>query len=257
MIHPTAVIHPEARLGRDVRIGAYAVIEADVEIDAGCTIGQHAVIEGPTRIGRHNRIYPHACLGTAPQDISYRGEATRLEIGERNVIREFVTIHRGTPKDRGVTRIGDDNLLMVSAHVAHDCIVGSHVIMANAAVLAGHVVVGDYAYLAGLCAVHQFVRIGAYAMLGGGTIATQDIPPFVMAAGNHAGLYGLNHKGLQRRGFGADEVRQLKQAYRLLFRTSLRLEEAIAAVRAAGLNSPSVAYLLDFLSAPSKRGVVR
>ena len=256
MIHPTAIIHPDARLGRDLTIGAYAVIEAAVEIGDGCTIGPHAVIEGPTFIGRDNRIYPHACLGTAPQDLGYSGAATRLEIGNRNVIREFVTIHRGTTKDRGVTRIGNDNLLMAYSHVAHDCMIGNQVTMANAATLAGHVTVGDYVNISGLCAIHQFVRIGAYAMLRGGTMVSLDVPPFMLAAGNHASLYGLNLKGLQRHDFSAAAIRGLKRAYKLLFCSSLRLEEAIAAVRAAGLDSPHITYLLDFLS-ESRRGVMR
>jgi UDP-N-acetylglucosamine acyltransferase len=257
MIHSTAIIHSSARLGRDLHIGAYAVIDAEVEIGDGCEIGHHAVIEGPTRLGRDNRIFPHACLGMAPQDIGYRGEPTRLEIGERNVIREFVTLHRASTKEQWVTRVGNDNLFMVSSHVAHDCIVGDHVIMANAATLAGHVTVGDYVNISGLCAVHQFVRIGASVMLGGGTMVPLDIAPFVMAHGNPAKLYGLNLRGLQRRGFSMAEIRQLKRAYKLLFHSELRLEEAMAAVQAEeGLDSPHVAYLLDFLRT-SKRGVNR
>lgn len=256
MIHPTALIDPSARLGQDVRIEPYAVIGADVDIGDGCQIGHHAVILGPTRLGRDNRIFPHACLGGEPQDIGYAGEATRLEIGARNVIREFVTIHRGTPKDRGVTRVGDDNMFMVHAHIAHDCVIGDHVIMANAATLAGHVTVGDYVNIAGLCAIHQFVRIGAHAMLGGGSMVPLDIPPFMLANGNRAKLYGLNVRGLQRRGFSPEDLRQLKQAYHLLFRSGQRLTEATAAVRAAGLDSPPVVQLLDFV-AESKRGITR
>jgi UDP-N-acetylglucosamine acyltransferase len=256
MIHPTALIHPSARLGNGISIEAYAVVGAQVEIGDGCEVGHHAVIQGPTRLGRNNRIFPHACLGGAPQDLGYRGEATRLEIGDRNIIREFVTIHRGTPKDRRVTRVGNDNMVMVQAHVAHDCLIGNHVIMANAATLAGHVTVGDFVNIAGLCAIHQFVRIGAHAMLGGGTMAPLDIPPFAMANGNRAKLHGLNRKGLQRRGFSPEDIRQLKQAYGLLFRSKLRLEQAIAAVVEADLNSGHVAYLLNFIH-ESKRGITR
>jgi UDP-N-acetylglucosamine acyltransferase len=256
MIHPTAIIHPSAQLGGNVNIEAYAVVGARVEIGDGCQIGHHAVIQGPTRLGRDNRIFPHACLGGAPQDLGYRGEATRLEIGDRNMVREFVTMHRGTPKDRQITRVGDDNMFMVHAHVAHDCLIGHHVIMANSATLAGHVTIGDYVNIAGLCAIHQFVRIGAHAMLGGGTMAPLDIPPFMMANGNRAKLHGLNRKGLRRRGFSPEELRQLKQAYGLLFRSNLRLREAIAAVMEADLNSPHVAYLLNFIR-ESKRGIAR
>lgn len=256
MIHPTAIIHPGARLGSDLSIGAYAVIGADVAIGDSYEIGHHAVLEGPARLGHDNRIFPHACVGLAPQDVGYRGEPTRLEIGERNVIREFATVHRGSTKEQWVTRIGSDNFFMVSSHVAHDCSIGDHVILANAATLAGHVTVGDYVNIAGLCAVHQFVRIGAYAMLGGGTMAPLDIPPFMMASGNHARLYGLNLRGLQRHDFSAEDLRQLKRAYQLLLRSELRLEEALAAVEAAGLDSPQVAYLLEFMRT-SRRGVTR
>lgn len=255
-IHATAIVHPRARLGGNVCIGAYAVIDANVAIGDGCEIGPHVVIEGHTQLGRDNRIFAHACLGAAPQDLSYAGEATRLEIGERNVIREFVTVHRGTAKDRRVTRIGNDNLFMVYAHVAHDCLIGNQVIMANAATLAGHVVVGDGVNIAGLSAIHQFVRIGSYAMLGGGTIATLDIPPFMLAAGNHARLYGLNRRGLRRHGFDSDTIKQLQQVYRLLFRSGKRLADAIGSAEAAGFASPQVSYLLAFLR-HSQRGVTR
>ncbi len=257
MIHPTAIIDPSARLGRDVRIGAYAVIGAGVELGDGCEIGQHAVIEGPSRLGPGNRIFPHACVGLAPQDLGFAAEATRLEVGARNVIREFVTIHRGTMKDRQVTRIGDDNLFMVSSHIAHDCLIGSHVVMANAATLAGHVTVGDHVNIAGLCAIHQYVRIGAYAMLGGGAMVPLDVPPFMVASGDRAKLHGLNTVGLRRQGFDKDELRRLKRAYTLLFRSDLRLTEAIEAVQAEHLDaSARVVQLINFIQ-ESKRGVTR
>jgi UDP-N-acetylglucosamine acyltransferase len=227
-IHATAIVHPHARLEDNVCIGAYAIIHANVVIGDGCEIGPHVVIE----------------------------EHTQLEIGERNVIREFVTVHRGTAKDHGVTRIGNDNLLMVYAHVAHDCLIGNQVIMANAATLAGHVTVGDCVNIAGLSAIHQFVRVGSYAMLGGGTIATLDIPPFMLAAGNHARLYGLNRRGLRRHGFDSDTIDQLQQTYRLLFRSGKRLTDAIVSVEAAGFASPQVSHLLAFLR-HSQRGVTR
>ncbi len=256
MIHPTAIIDASAKLRRDVSIGAYAVIGADVDLGDGCEVGHHVVIEGPTRMGKCNRIWPHAYLGAAPQDSGYAGEPTRIEMGDENIIREFATIHRGSPKDRGVTRIGNHNMFMAYSHVAHDCTVGSHVIMANAATLGGHVTVGDYVNIAGLCALHQFVRIGTHAMLGGGTMVPLDVPPFVMASGNHAKLFGLNRRGLERRGFSSHDIRQLRHAYKLLFRSDLRLADAIAAVEAERLDSPCVGDLIDFMKT-TKRGVTR
>jgi UDP-N-acetylglucosamine acyltransferase len=254
MIHPTAIIHPGARLGMAVEIGAYAVIGAQVSIGDGCCIGHHSVIEGPTSLGDNNRIYPHVCLGMDAQDLGPAAPAARLEIGAGNVIREFVTIHRGSAKDQGVTRIGDANFLMAYVHIAHDCVVGHHGVLANAVTLAGHVTIGDHVNMGGLCAIHQYTRIGSYAMVGGGSIITLDIPPFVLAAGNRAKLYGLNRVGLRRLGFSAHEINQLKQAYRLLFRDHRRLDEARAAIQAAGLDSPHVSHLLSFIST-SKRGI--
>lgn len=255
-IHPSALVDSSARIADNVVIGPYAVIGPEVEIGPDCEIGAHAVLEGPTTIGRGNRIFQFASVGSAPQDLKYAGEPTRLEIGDGNTIREFVTINRGTTKEAGVTRIGSHCLFMAYAHVAHDCIIGDHVVMANAATLAGHVVVEDHAILGGLCAVHQFARVGAHAILGGGTMAPQDIPPFVMAAGNHAELHGVNVRGLERRGFSAEDIRQLKRAYKLLFRGNRRLDTAIEEVRAQGLQSPHVQYLIDFMK-QSKRGVTR
>ena len=256
MIHPTAIIDPSAKLRSDVTIGAYAVIGANVDLGDGCEVGHHVVIEGPTRMGKCNRIWPHAYLGAAPQDLGYAGEPTRIEMGDENIIREFATIHRGSPKDRGVTRVGSHNMFMAYSHVAHDCTIGSHVIMANAATLGGHVTVGDYVNIAGLCALHQFVRIGTHAMLGGGTMVPLDVPPFVMASGNHAKLFGLNRRGLERRGFSNHEIRQLRQAYKILFRSDLRLADAIATLEAERLESPCVGDLVEFMKT-TKRGVTR
>ncbi len=256
MIHPTAIVHPDARLGSDIRIGAYALIGAAVEIGDGCRIGSHAVIEGPTSLGSDNHVFAHACLGLPPQDVGYEDEPTRLEIGARNVIREFATLNRGTMKDRRVTSVGNDNMFMAYSHVAHDCVIGDHVIMANAATLAGHVTVGDHVNIAGLCAIHQFVRIGAHVMLGGGSMVPLDIPPFTMASGDRARLRGLNTIGLKRRGFGDEPIRQLKHAYKLLFRSDKPLQDAIAAVREARLDAAPVIELLDFLS-ESERGITR
>jgi UDP-N-acetylglucosamine acyltransferase len=256
VIHPTALVHPNARLGANVRVGAYAVIGTEVEIGDNCKIGPHTVIEGPTRLGPNNHVFAHACVGLAPQDIGFEDEPTRLEIGARNVIREFATLNRGTMKDRRLTTVGNDNMFMAYSHVAHDCIIGDHVIMANAATLAGHVTVGDHVNIAGLCAIHQFVRIGAHVMLGGGSMVPLDIPPFTVASGDRARLHGLNIIGLQRRGFGSESIRQLKYAYKLLFRSDKPLRDAIVAVREAGLDAAPVIELLDFLS-ESKRGITR
>jgi len=257
MIHETAIIDPQAVLGRNLRIGAYAVIGAGVSLGDGCEVGPHAVIEGPTRLGCGNRLSAHAVLGLPPQDTRYAGEPTTLEIGARNTFREFVTIHRGTPKDRGVTRIGDDCLLMAYSHVGHDCELGSRIVMANASTLGGHVQVGSEAYISGLCAVHQFCRIGRNAMLGGGTIATQDVAPYVTVAGTRAALHGLNSRGLRRAGITPGAQRAIRAAYRLLFRSGLRLEEATAHI--AGdpeLACPEVDELLEFIR-HSGRGLVR
>lgn len=256
LIHPSALIDPAARVAEGVKIGAFTVVGPEVEIGPDCEIGAHAVIEGPTRMGRDNRIFPFASVGTAPQDLKYAGEPTQLEIGEGNTIREFVTINRGTTKQAGLTRLGSHCLLMAYAHVAHDCNIGDHVVMANAATLAGHVTVEDHAILGGLSAVHQFARVGAHAILGGGTMAPQDIPPFVMAAGNHAALHGINVRGLERRGFSADDILQLKRAYRLLFRGGRKFETGFEMIREQGLDSPHVQYLMDFIR-DSHRGVTR
>jgi UDP-N-acetylglucosamine acyltransferase len=257
MIHPTAIIHPNSQLGQHVRIDAYAVIEAEVVIGDGCHIGHHAVIEGPTELGCNNRIYPHTCLGTAAQELSQDDTPTRLVMGDNNIVREFVTIHRGSTKDRGLTQIGHNNMFMAYTHVAHDCTVGHHVIMANVATLAGHVSIGDHVNIGGLCAIHQFTRIGAYAMVGGGSMVNLDILPFTMAAGDRVRLVGLNQVGLKRHGFSPTTIQQLKRVYKLLFRSNLRFDEAIAAIHQAGLNQyPAVAQLLTFI-AESKRGIAR
>ncbi len=257
MIHDTATVDPDAYLGERVRVDAHAVIGAGVRIGDDCEIGPHAVLQGPMTMGRGNSVAAHAVLGGPPQDRGYAGEPTRLEIGERNVLREFVTIHRATTKDTWVTRVGDDNYIMAYAHIGHDCIVGNHVTMANGATLAGHVTVGDHVNIAGLCAIHQFARIGSHAMLGGGTMAPMDIPPYAMASGNHARLYGLNRRGLKRNGFSAEEISQIRHAYRLLFDSGLRLEQALQAIEAAPeLTCQRIADLVTFIRG-SKRGLTR
>ncbi len=255
-IHPTALVDPGARLGENVTIGPYAVIGAGVEIGEGTMVGPHAVIEGPTTIGRDNRIYQFASLGAAPQDKKYAGEPTRLEIGDRNTIREFCTFNRGTTQDAGTTRIGDDNWLMAYVHIAHDCVVGNQTIFANNAQIAGHVHVGDWAILGGFTVVHQFVRIGAHAMTGMGTILLQDVPPYVMANGNPSAPHGINAEGLRRRGFGPEAIAALRRAYKTLYRNGLKLEEACAEIIAAAKDEAALAPLADFLAAPG-RGIIR
>ncbi|MBE7565613.1 acyl-ACP--UDP-N-acetylglucosamine O-acyltransferase [Acidithiobacillus thiooxidans] len=255
-IHPTAIVDSGAIVGADCKIGPYAVIGAHVELGAHCQIGAHAVLEGPTRIGSHNHIFQFASVGTAPQDLGYQGEPTALEIGSHNTLREFVTVNRGTVKGGGVTRIGSHNLLMAYCHVAHDCRIGDQVVMANAATLAGHVCIEDHAILGGLSAVHQFARIGSHAILGGGTMAPLDIPPYMMAAGNHASLHGINVRGLARRGISRETILQIKRAYRILFRSGQRLDDAMEEVRQRGLDAPEIAHLLDFIQ-NSKRGITR
>lgn len=257
-IHPTAVVDEAAELADGVRIGPFAVIGADVRIGPRTTVGPHAVIEGPTTIGADNQIYQFTSIGTDPQDLKYSGEPTRLEIGERNIIREFVTVNRGTPAGGGLTRIGDDCMLMAYAHVAHDCRVGDHVVFANCATLAGHVEIDDHAILGGLVAVHQHVRIGESAMLGGGSMVSQDVPPFCIAVGDRARLAGINVIGLRRRELPRTEITELRSVYRTLFQTGKPLREAIADVResAEGRLSSKVEQLVAFVRT-SERGVCR
>ena len=259
-IHATALVERQAELGDDVEVAAYAMIGAHVRIDEGTRIGPHTVVEGHTTIGRDNRIFQFCSVGAAPQDKKYGGEPTRLEIGHGNTIREFCTLNTGTVQDAGVTRIGDDNWIMAYVHVAHDCQVGSHTIMANAVQLAGHVQLGDWAFLGGLSGVHQFVRVGAHAMTGFQTRLSQDLPPFVTASGNPAEAQGINQEGLKRRGFSAERIALVKQMHRLLYRKGLRLDEAVQQIEALRADAPQseadIALMLDFLAAAS-RGIVR
>ncbi|HMA88541.1 MAG TPA: acyl-ACP--UDP-N-acetylglucosamine O-acyltransferase [Burkholderiales bacterium] len=256
MIHPKAIVEPGARLAADVIIGPYAIVGPQVEIGAGSSIGAHAVVEGRTRIGRNNRIHSFAAVGGAPQDKKYAGEDTGLEIGDGNTIREYVTINRGTVQDAGVTRIGDDNWIMAYVHIAHDCQVGSHTIFANATQLAGHVHIGDWAILGGVTLVHQYVHIGAHSFSAVGTVLVQDVPPYVMVAGQEAKPYGINSEGLRRRGFSSESIGALKRAYRTLYRSGLGLEEAGAALQTLAQEHPEVRPIVEFL-ARSSRGIVR
>ena len=257
MIHPTAIIHSGARLGAGVSVGPYSIIGEHVEIGDNTRIGPHVVISGHTRIGCDNRIFQFSSIGEIPQDKKYAGEPTRLEIGDRNTIREYCTLNLGTVQDAGVTRIGDDNWIMAYVHIAHDCQVGNKTIFANNAQLAGHVHVGDWAIFGGYTGVHQFCRVGAHTMTAVGTVILQDVPPYVMAAGNSATPYGINAEGLKRRGFSPDALMVLKRAYRTLYKSGLTLDEAKAKLEEdAKMHPAEIQPILDFL-AVSKRGIIR
>lgn len=255
-IDPRAVVAEGARLAPGVEVGAYAIIGPDVEIGEGTVIGPHAVVTGWTRLGARNRVFQFASIGDAPQDKKYAGEPTRVEIGDGNVFREYVTVNRGTAKDKGVTRIGDDNLFMASAHVAHDCIVGSHCVFANLATLAGHVEIGDHVIMAGFTGVHQFCKIGAHAFIANNTAVTRDVPPYIMAVGHPAEPHSVNATGLSRRGFTAEQVRNIKNAFRTLYRSDLPLEEAVARLREAALTQPEIQPFVEFIGR-STRSLVR
>jgi len=255
-IHPTAIISPEAKLAEDVEIGPYSIIGPDVEIGKGTVVGPHAVIEGPTRIGTGCRIFQFASIGAPPQDLKFKGERCEVIIGNNNTIREFVTIHRATSADIAMTCMGDNNLLMAYCHVAHNCKLGNNIIMSNAANLAGHVHVEDYAIIGGMSGVHQFTRIGCHAMISGASAVTQDVPPYVTVAGNHARPYGLNLIGLKRRGFSDETVGYLKKAYRIVFRSSLLLTQAAEKIRKEITGSPEVNHFVAFIE-QSTRGVCR
>jgi UDP-N-acetylglucosamine acyltransferase len=255
-IHPTALVDPAARLAAEVEIGAYSVIGPHVEIGAGSRIGPHVVITGHTRIGANNHIYQFVSLGEAPQDKKYNGEPTRLEIGDNNTIREFCTMNCGTVQDAGVTRLGDDNWIMAYVHLAHDCQVGNHTILANNAQLAGHVTVGDYAILGGFTGVHQFCRIGAHAITGGSSLILKDVPPYVMCSGNPAQPYGINTEGLKRRNFSPDAIEGLRRAYKTLYRSGETLDSARATLSAQAATCPEIQLLVDFLAVPG-RGIIR
>jgi UDP-N-acetylglucosamine acyltransferase len=255
-IHPSAVVHPGARLAADVEIGAFTVVGAEVEIGEGSSIGPHVVIEGRVRIGRRNRIFQFASIGAAPQDKKYKGESTSVEIGDDNTIREYVTINRGTVQDVGVTRIGNENWIMAYVHFAHDVQVGNQTIFANCTQLAGHVTVEDWVIFGATTLVHQFVRIGAHAFTGMGSFISQDVPPYVMAAGHMASPYGINSEGLRRRGFTPQTIQSIKRAYRTLYRSGLSLEDARRELEAQSAACPELGLLVEFLGR-SKRGIIR
>jgi UDP-N-acetylglucosamine acyltransferase len=255
-IHPTAIVHPGAKLGKEVEIGAYSLVGEHVEIGDGSRIGPHVVVTGHTRIGAGNRIFQFCSIGEEPQDKKYAGEPTRLEIGDHNVIREFCTFNAGTAQDLGVTRLGHHNWIMAYVHVAHDCVVGDHTVFANNATLAGHVHIGDYTILGGFTGVHQFCRVGAHVITGIASVVRQDVPPFLTVAGNPLAPHGINAEGLKRRGFSSEALAGLKRAYKTLYKSGLSLAEAQAAIAAEAERLPELAPLADFL-ATSGRGIVR
>ena len=256
MIDRQAIVSPQAELAADVTVGPFSVIGPDVRIGSGTVIGPHVVINGPTTIGADNRIFQFASLGDAPQDKKYGGEPTRLEIGDRNIFRESCTMNRGTIHDKGVTRIGDDNLFLAYSHVAHDCVVGSNTVFANCASLGGHVEIGDWAILGGLSAVHQFCKIGAHAFLAGGAIVTRDVPPYVMVAGNPSAPHAVNSEGLKRRGFTEEQIRSIREAYRLVYRSDLKLSEALARLEPSAAERSELRLFVDFIRS-STRSIVR
>jgi UDP-N-acetylglucosamine acyltransferase len=256
VIHATAIVSPEAEVAPGVTIGPYSVIGAGVRIGRGSVIAPHVVIKGPTRIGEGNRIFQFASIGDDPQDKKYGGEATRLEIGNGNTIREYCTINRGTAQDAGVTRVGDDNWLMSYTHIAHDCQLGSHIIMSNNATLAGHVHVEDHVILSGFAAVHQFCRIGAHSFVGGLAGITRDVLPFMMVAGQPPEPRGVNQEGLKRRGFTPEQIRNIKEAYRILYRTGLRLAEAREQLAELAATQPEIRVIVEFLD-KSERSILR
>lgn len=256
-IHPTAIIADGAQIAPDVEIGAYSIIGANVSIDSGTWVGPHVVIEGHTRIGKNNRIFQFCSLGAMPQDKKYAGEPTRLEIGDNNTIREFCTFNIGTAQDGGVTRIGNDNWIMAYVHLAHDCQVGNHTIFANNATLAGHVHIGDWVILGGFTSVHQFCHIGAHAMTAFSSAVAQDVPPYVMAHGNRAVPSGINAEGLKRRGFTAEQIRNIRNAYKSLYRKSLSFDEAKAEITAqAAEGRDELALFVQFFDTAG-RGIIR
>ena len=256
MIHASAIVDPTASIAPGVSIGPFSVIGPGVEIGQDTWIGPHVVIKGPTRIGKRNKIFQFSSIGEDPQDKKYRGEITYLKIGDDNVIREYVTIHRGTVQDQGLTQIGDGNLLMAYSHVAHDCIIGDQIIMANAASLAGHVCVESHAILGGFTLVHQFCRIGQHSFSGMGSVISRDIPPYVMVGGSPTKPRGINTVGLERRGFDADSVLNVKRAFKILYKSRLKLEEAIESLSASAADAPIVMPMVDFLR-KSGRSIIR
>ncbi|WP_044470132.1 acyl-ACP--UDP-N-acetylglucosamine O-acyltransferase [Mannheimia massilioguelmaensis] len=255
-IHPSAIIEDGAIIGENVVIGPFCLIGSEVEIGKGTVLHSHVVVKGITRIGEDNQIYQFASIGDTNQDLKYHGEPTRTVIGNRNHIRESVTIHRGTTQGGGVTKIGDDNLFMVNAHIAHDCIIKNRCILANNATLAGHVQLDDFVIVGGMSAIHQFVIIGAHVMLGGGSMVSQDVPPYVMAQGNHARPFGVNIEGLKRRGFDKPTLHAIRNIYKLIYRGDKTLEEVLPEIEQVAQKESSISFFVDFFKR-STRGIIR
>ncbi|MCU7835854.1 MAG: acyl-ACP--UDP-N-acetylglucosamine O-acyltransferase [gamma proteobacterium symbiont of Taylorina sp.] len=257
LIHPTAIIDPSAELADDVEVGAYSIIGAKVKIDSANKIASHVVINGSTHIGKGNTFYQFGSIGEAPQDKKYQGEDTLLEIGDRNVIREFTTLNRGTVQDRGATSLGDDNLIMAYVHIAHDCVLGNQIILSNNVALAGHVNIHSGAILGGYSLIHQFCTIGSYCFTAMNSVISKDIPPYVMVSGHMAKPHGLNTEGLKRQGFSAEAIKSIKLAYKALYRSNLTLEDAITEVSELETNCPELSIMIDFLNNNVNRGIIR
>jgi UDP-N-acetylglucosamine acyltransferase len=257
-VDPRAVVSPSARLGKKVRIGAYAIVGDEVELGDGCVLESHAVVKGPSTFGSNNHFYPFSTVGGDPQDLTYTGQRVRLEVGEENEFREFCTVHRGTIKGGGVTRVGNRSLLMAYSHVGHDCVIGDRVILTNGAQLAGHIVVEDYAGISSFCLLHQFVRIGRHSYIGAGTVITQDVPPFSLIVGERTNrCYGINKVGLERHGFSPERIRTLEQAYRYLLRSKLNTSQAVEKMRGTLAESEDVQTLIRFIESTTDRGLTK
>jgi UDP-N-acetylglucosamine acyltransferase len=256
MIDARAVVDPQAELASDVEVGPFAIVGPHVRVGPRTRIAAHAFVTGRTTLGADNVVFQFASIGEAPQDLKYKGEPTRLEIGDRNVFREFCTVNRGTTHDEGVTRIGSDNLLMNNSHVAHDCQIGSHVVLVNSVTLGGHVVVGDWVIMGGFSGAHQFTQIGAHAFIANNCAVTRDVPPFVLAAGQPAKPHSINSKGLERRGFNAEQIRNIKEAYRTLYRSDLPLADAVQQLTERAVTQAEIRPFVDFI-AVSKRSLIR
>ncbi|HXX71721.1 MAG TPA: acyl-ACP--UDP-N-acetylglucosamine O-acyltransferase [Candidatus Acidoferrum sp.] len=257
-VDPRAVVSPYAKLGEKVCIAAYAIVGDEVELGDGCVVESHAVVRGPSTFGRNNHFYPFSTVGGDPQDLTYTGQRVRLEVGESNEFREFCTVHRGTIKGGGVTRVGNHSLLMAYSHVGHDCVIGDRVILTNGAQLAGHIVVEDYAGISSFCLLHQFVRIGRHSYIGAGTVITQDVPPFSLIVGERTNrCYGINKVGLERHGFSPERIRTLEQAYRYLLRSKLNTSQAVEKMRGSLAESEDVQTLIRFIESTTDRGLTK
>ena len=256
-VHPTAIVDPRAKVPVSCAVGPYCVVGADVELGENCRLLSHVTIEGPTKIGADNSFFPYGAIGMAPQDVTYKGEPTRLEIGDHNEIREYVTINRGTVKGGGVTRVGSHLLIMAYTHIGHDCVIGDHAMLVNGATLAGHVTVEEWAVVGALCPVHQFVRIGAHSYIGGGTTITQDVLPFSMtSAARETHAYGMNKVGLQRRGFSSERIAKIHHAYKILLASKMNTSQALARLKSESDRSEDVEMLIRFIEA-SERGLIK